>query len=139
MKFQELLYLLESQDGRKLEVGDYFFISNGGKSRANSYQVNPSLQIWVNEDNVLHRLDGPAYIFTYISSNIEHHSWYKNGVEHRVDGPSDYNIDNEGVMSSVSYHINGRAYSKGEFEEFTKGLDTKEEKELLSDLNQTFD
>lgn len=137
MKFKDLLLLIESQESKKLEVGDHFFLTYGGKSELNSYKVQPHLEIWVNDDHVLHRTDGPAYIFSYPDGD-RHCSWHKNGLEHRIDGPSDYLIDKNGNMNTVSYYINGKRYSKEDFDEFTKGLDNKEDKELLGDLGQTF-
>jgi len=38
---------------------------------------------WYNKRGQLHRLDGPAIIFT---DGAE--SWYKNGKRHRIGGPS---------------------------------------------------
>jgi len=38
---------------------------------------------WVNKSKKLHRVDGPAIIFTN-----GHKEWYLNGKLHRVDGPA---------------------------------------------------
>lgn len=66
--------------------------------------------------------------------------WTVNSKFHRLDGPA-YTIKNleTGEIDDEEYYINGKSYSKEEFNNFVKGLDNKEEKELLGDLGQSFE
>lgn len=40
-------------------------------------------QFWINDNNLLHRTDGPALVWSDGSS-----FWYSNGLLHREDGPA---------------------------------------------------
>lgn len=94
----------------------------------------------------LHREDGPAVIgYRKADNAVLYNIWVKNGKRHRLDGPA-YLYWSGGLSAAtnttpsiVEYWINGVEYTKEEFDEYVKGLENKEDKELLGDLGQTFD
>lgn len=84
-------------------------------------------------NGVFHR-DGdlPADIQRDDYGNEEWEAYYKNGKLHRLTGPAVIDYDEE------EYWINGKQYTKEEFDEFLKDVDTKDI-DMLSDLGQTFE
>jgi hypothetical protein len=67
--------------------------------------------------------------------------WYVDGKLHRTDGPAviqgfDKKTGEEGT---VEYWINGEMYDKKTFDEYFSGIESKEDKDMLSDLGQSFD
>lgn len=83
--------------------------------------------------------DEPAEISRFIKTGQLNRLFYiKNGKKHRLTGPAVISFYN-GAIDSQDYYIHGVHYTKEEFDEYTKGLESKEDKELLGDLGQTFD
>lgn len=70
---------------------------------------------YFNEQQQLHREDGPALIYEHGSKH-----WYQNGDMHRLDGPAYERWDGH-----QEYWINGQEYTEEEFKliAFTLGLD----------------
>lgn len=65
--------------------------------------------------------------------------WCKDGKLHRLDGPAFQRWDENGQRAYESWYIEHRFYTKEEFDQYVKGLDSKEDIEMLSDLGQSFD
>jgi hypothetical protein len=61
---------------------------------------------WYNEDNELHRLDGPAVEYA------GHRQWWVNNRWHRLDGPAI-----EGSPGMTEWYIKGVALTQEEFEQ----------------------
>ena len=59
---------------------------------------------WVNDDNRLHRLDGPAVIY-YDDDKM----WYKNGKIHRENGPAIIQTDGQ-----KRWYIHDKEYDKND-------------------------
>ena len=67
--------------------------------------VNIYYEAWINEENKLHRLDGPSLIYPNGCKE-----WYLNGLLHRIDGPAV-----EFHTGFKQYFINGWNYPEDEF------------------------
>jgi hypothetical protein len=97
-------------------------------------------EVWY-RDGKYHRLDGIAYQRWYENGQKEVEIWYRNDKYHRLDGPA---YQSWWCSDSVLYHtnprwfINGIEYTEEEFNEYVKGLDSKEDLDILVDLGQTF-
>jgi hypothetical protein len=63
--------------------------------------------VYNNENGEFHRTDGPA-----IERHNGYKAWYKNGKRHREDGPARIFSDDD-----VEYWLNGKEYSKEEYEQ----------------------
>jgi hypothetical protein len=61
----------------------------------------------------------------------------KNGKKHRLTGPAVVGYYDNTTFSE-SYYINGKLYTKEEFDKYVSGLN-KDQAEMLGDLGQTFD
>lgn len=89
---------------------------NNKNYRVKVYKVkihSNGAQFWYNKNKMLHREDGPAYIW---ADGTE--VYYLNGKLHREDGPAIIWADGtEGY-----YYLNGESLSKEEFENRTKEL-----------------
>lgn len=105
----------------------------------NDIAENAITQGWY-RNGVQHREgDKPAEITKKASTGaIEKLFYLKNGEKHRLTGPAVITYYN-GIIYIEDYFIHGKKYTKEEFDEYTKGLESKEDKELLGDLGQTFD
>lgn len=66
---------------------------------------------WKNENNELHRVDGPAF-----EDSNKHQKWYMNGVLHRVDGPAII------FGKYEEFWFNGIKYSKEEYDNKIKTI-----------------
>ena len=67
--------------------------------------------------------------------------WYKNGKLHRTNGPAvirrfDPKTGGEG---RDEYWINGELHSKQSFDEYFSGIESQADKDMLTDLGQSFD
>lgn len=72
---------------------------------------------YYNSKSECHRTnDKPSFISYYKNGNIEGKVWEQNDNYHRLAGPSwiDYNVD--GKITNERYCINGKAFTKEEFE-----------------------
>lgn len=65
---------------------------------------------WYNEDNELHREDGPA-----VEHSDRHKYWYLNGKRHREDGPAVEYTD-----GYKSWYINDKQLTEEEFKKRNK-------------------
>jgi hypothetical protein len=68
---------------------------------------------WYNDLGQLHRIDGPAIIYTNGGKY-----WYHNGLRHRLDGPAAE--VGYGPYKASHYYIHGNKLSKEEFKEITQ-------------------
>ncbi len=73
-----------------------------------------------NENNQLHRTDGPAVVCYYENGQVQRESYYLDDKLHRTDGPSDVWYFKNGQVSSEHYHFNGQKLSKSDWELKTK-------------------
>lgn len=64
--------------------------------------------------------------------------WTVNGTYHRVDGPAIVMRDKHGIIMHEGYFINNKPYTKEEFNRYFESI-SQENKEILSDLGQSFD
>ena len=93
---------------------------------------------YVDEDGFLDRSDGPA--LTLISDNVEekfnrYEGWFKHGKLHRLDGPAviTRHIRTHGPLKNDTYYINGKKYTKEEYERILSGVD-KDQIDTLTDM-----
>lgn len=127
MKFSELIQLLESEE-EPIHITTYW---DDGKTKRAEY--------WKDRNKENHRLDGPAKIMYYSSGNLSLVVWYKHGKRHRLDGPALIDYDEDGKTIYIQeYWINGRRYTKEEYDAFLKNV-KPEDVDMLSDLGQSFD
>lgn len=159
MKFDELVNLCESNNITKHIK--YYEDLKGNKTDI-PYEIK-----YYNQQNLLHREDGPAHIRYWANGKKRWEAWMQNGERYRTDGPSYIQYFDDGQVDFVAYEKNGKyhrldgpawesyypngrvfemryyihdkRYTKKEFDEYVKGLDSKEDKELLGDLGQTFE
>ena len=65
----------------------------------------------------LHRLDGPAIRLWDRSGHLKQESWYANGTEHRLDGPVHQRWHRGRQLPSEEWFINGVQYkTEAEFQ-----------------------
>lgn len=67
--------------------------------------------------------------------------WYKNGKLHRTNGPAvikGFNKDT-GEEGTVEYWINGEFHSKQSFDQYFSGIESQADKDMLTDLGQSFE
>ena len=132
MKFNELVELAENAfKDNKPYVSKMYWDNAKTKLQTVSY---------FDANGYLHRDDGPAvtwYDDFYGKKEME--KWMKHGMLHRLDGPAWIYYYTDGKIRTADYFINDKEYTKEEFDEYTKGLESKEDKELLVDLGQTFE
>lgn len=67
-------------------------------------------EFWYNENNQLHRLDGPACIF---NDGTEY--WCRNGLYHRIGGPA-----LEYLNGTKCWFLDGVEYSEEDYKVFVK-------------------
>jgi hypothetical protein len=106
---------------------------------ANNINDNTTSEIWYNHGLVHRDGDLPSQID---KDSIGEHIvvfYHKNGKKHRLTGPAVFIRDEDNNSFRLHYYINNVSYTKEGYDEYTKGLESKEDKELLSDLGQTFD
>lgn len=101
-------------------------------------QSKPKQSAFYNKQNKLHRLDGPAVQMWSTGGILLEENWYRDGKLHRLDGPAIRHKSFYSEVMNEEYYINNVRFTKEEFDEYVKGLDSKEDKELLGDLGQTF-
>lgn len=86
------------------------------------------IERWYNENDQLHREDGPAVIYPN-----EVQQWYKNGKLHREDGPAViYLKDCENI-----YYIHGNiilANNEEEFNEIKKAIEIIKKRNCLNEV-----
>lgn len=136
MKFAELLVLLEYDESAILknkfgDKGKYF--DNNGQLRV-IYVDSIVSKFYVDKNGYLASpKNGKPTLVRRISDAEYAQFWYRNGKLHRVNGPA--------VLSkrNTQYWLNGKEYTKKEFDEYVKGLNSKEDLDMLSDLGQTFE
>ena len=102
-------------------------------------RIDKSVTLKVDENRLLHSDEGPAYIKKFLDGNLFEEIWAKHGRMHRLDGPARQAYDSYSGDFLIQYYINGVHYTQEEFDEYVKGLKSKEDKELLGDLGQTFE
>lgn len=75
------------------------------------YYPNSNLytENWRNENNKLHRVDGPARIH-YKNGNITIKEWFINGMAHRAYGPSDIFYNENGSIDFTNFYYNSYDY-----------------------------
>jgi antitoxin component YwqK of YwqJK toxin-antitoxin module len=56
---------------------------------------------WYNEDEELHREEGPAEVRYFPNGNVSRENWIKNNISHHEDGPA-----------SIWYYDNGKVHTK---------------------------
>lgn len=84
--------------------------------------------------------DLPASVETVLKGDkFSRLSYYKDGKHHRLTGPAEIIFEYDGRVYEQEYWINNKEYSKEEFDEYVKGIESKEDREMLSDLGQTFE
>jgi len=64
---------------------------------------NKLCEHWFQND-ILHRLDGPAVILYDENGYKSYERWYQNGKPHRLDGPALINYNNGSVLYGIWYH-----------------------------------
>ena len=83
----------------------YHFIleSSSASSETRHYYAGGLLRSreWTNDDDVLHREDGPAYIAYDENGNVEEERWYLNGIHTRKDGPAGIGYHEDGTTVRV--------------------------------------
>lgn len=100
-----------------------------------------------NKEGRLHCLTEPAHVRGDKEGNVVYYAWFKDGRYHRLDGPatwmkSEYVIrrfNDSNTGDEYRFYIEGTEYTKEQFEEMFRGIDSIEDKELLIDLGQTFE
>lgn len=136
MNFNDLVRLCESDENKVTKHVTYFeeWSDSGRKITDKIYEI-----YYTDKNGHDHRLDGPAVIRFYENGNKRWQIWFRHGKKHRLDGPAYEEWDEHKNKIQHIYFINDKEYTKKEFDEYTKGLQSKEDKELLGDLGQTFD
>ena len=87
----------------------------------------------------LHRDNGPAELVMSPHMIGKTVKWFKHGKLHRIGGPAEIRFNNEdNIISYVRYYINGVQYTKEEYEQYYKDV-SEGDKDLFTDLGQTFD
>jgi len=79
-------------------------------------------------NGVIHRENGPAFIFYYDSTHIYCEEYYLNGERHREDGPAYISYYENGDVYREEYYINGERLTE---EEWYNALSTKQKVSLL--------
>jgi hypothetical protein len=85
------------------------------------------------QDGLLHREDGPAIVDRV--AGIEF--WYSKGKRHRADGPAYIRSDDFGSPIASEYWINGKNYSKSEFDKIIQNVG-KEHVQDIAELGDLF-
>jgi hypothetical protein len=69
-----------------------------------------------NEQEFLHREDGPAYVVTDNEGNVSIEVWFVNGYCHRLDGPAEMHYSKkDGKEIFSKYYVEGAWCDKAEF------------------------
>lgn len=126
-------------EARKLNVGEegYHYLMRGVRiGQRSKFAVKSDWVVYVDDENCIHNDNGPAFIATDEFDDL-FIIYYKHGRYHNATGPAIVRKSKDGIEVGI-YYINGTQYTKEEFDEFIKGLNN-DEKELASDLGQTFD
>lgn len=100
------------------------------------------IRTYRNSKGQYHRLDGPAYErFDDKGENHIYYIWVKNGITHRIGGPAIWiHPDHKNIfVQGPRYYIEGVHYTPEQYKDYFKGIDSKEEQELLVDLGASFD
>lgn len=122
-------------------VGGSYFKTNSGAISVNYNSKGTKIEIESYDKNGSLHSEGeklPAQIDFIYHNRI---AWYKHGLLHRTDGPAVIMGFNRstGQEGSVEYWINGEIYDKKTFDEYFSGIESKEDKDMLTDLGQSFD
>lgn len=161
MKFNDLVWLCESEE---IQVEKEYWET--GKIKEIRYFLNKQ-PIGGYYDYVYHNTDGPAHVGVHKNGNVSYRTWFLNGTEHNnLNQPSYLQYSPDGDLeweeykvngklhrtngpalqkftpayeSITEYWINGVEYTKEEYDNYFKGLENKEDIEMLSDLGQTFE
>ena len=86
-----------------------------------AYEISTKNEIWLTDDMIIHREDGPAYI-----NSMGSKMWVWHGDLHREDGPASIYPD-----GSVSYWYKGNCYP---FDEWCELTNRTEDEALLLKL-----
>jgi hypothetical protein len=71
---------------------------------------------WYNENNQIHKIDGPAYIEYNKNNTIKIMGWFQNGKKHNINGPAFIYFNNniqyctEWYQFGIRHRIDGPAY-----------------------------
>lgn len=136
MKFEELFILFESEETRTIKNGEiYKHFGKSGNIIPKTKRVKELKTVYVDKNNFIHRLDGPAVlVYEPSTKRITYTGWFKHGKMHRLDGPA-----REGDITGTQYWINGKQYTKEEFEKYVNGIVNKDDLNMLGDLGQSFE
>lgn len=64
--------------------------------------------LWTDDNNQWHRIDGPAYCHWNSNGVLKFEIWCFHGAYHRDDGPALREWNRDGVLMSEKWWINGR-------------------------------
>ena len=73
-------------------------------------------------NELLHRVDGPAYTSWYDNGQPEQFLWYIEEQYHRADGPAVQVLFRDGRILEEKWWVNGKAVKDYELEEYKKWL-----------------
>jgi antitoxin component YwqK of YwqJK toxin-antitoxin module len=67
-------------------------------------------EVYLNENNKMHREDGPAEIMYYSNRQVCSEKYYIEGRLHRIDGPAYIGYSGNGIVEVEEYFLNGIKY-----------------------------